>query len=62
MVPGLTEHSICRHYGDAPAAALERVFEPCIREVHGILTVLRNCMIPDAGGNSEIREIIDLLE
>ncbi len=62
MLPELTEHSICRHYGDAPSVALERVFDPCIHKAHSILIGLRNCMIPDAGSSNEIREIIDLLK
>jgi hypothetical protein len=61
--PGLGPDSYCKDYGDAPALALEVIFNKPLEELEGLLIRSRSLIVIDWSANREvhsaIRDIVD---
>jgi len=56
--PGLVAESYCKDYGDAPALALETVFDQGIEELENLLVRSRSLIVIDWNANREIHSAI----
>jgi hypothetical protein len=56
--PGLGPDSFCKDFGDAPALALESVFDPPLRDLEKVLIQTRSLLFIDWNQNREIHAVI----
>jgi hypothetical protein len=59
MFPGLGPDSVCKDFGDAPALALESVFDAPLREFDQLLVRSRSLIVIDWTYNREVSSAID---
>jgi hypothetical protein len=59
--PGLLPGSYCRDLGDAPALALEKIFDEPLAHLDNILLRSRSLIMIDWNMNREIRSVVDRL-
>lgn len=58
LFPGATPESYCRDYADAPALALQKVFEGPRAELDGLLLQTRSMIVSDVHAHREMRAAI----
>jgi hypothetical protein len=58
LFPGIGPDSICRDFGDAPALALDRIFEEAINQLSILLLRSRSLVVADWNQNLEIHDAI----
>jgi hypothetical protein len=58
LFPGLGPDSLCKDFGDAPALALETVFNQALSDLEKLLVRSRSLILIDWTANREIRSII----
>lgn len=58
MLPGAGPASTCKDLGDAPPAALERVFDPCLADLASLLDRSRSLIVADPASDAEIAEML----
>src|ERR1700730_1174532 len=58
LFPGIGPDSICRDFGDAPASALDRIFEEAINRLSILLLRSRSLVVSDWNQNLEIHDAI----
>jgi hypothetical protein len=58
LFPGASPASLCRDYGDAPALALETVFDQPLQEIERLLERSRSLIVIDWNYNREVRAVI----
>jgi hypothetical protein len=58
LFPGIGPDSICRDFGDAPALALDRIFEEVINQLSILLLRSRSLVVADWNQNLEIHDAI----
>ncbi len=58
LFPGLGPDSLCKDFGDAPALALETVFNEALSNLEKLLVRSRSLILIDWNANREIRSII----
>ena len=61
LFPGVGPDSFRRDFGDAPAGALETVFNDPLAELDALLVKSRSLIVIDWTVNREIRSVIDRL-
>jgi hypothetical protein len=59
MFPGMGPDSVCKDFGDAPALALESVFDAPLRELDQLLVRSRSLIVIDWTYNREVSSAID---
>jgi hypothetical protein len=59
MFPGLGPDSVCKDFGDAPALALESVFDVPLRELEQLLVRSRSLIVIDWTYNREVSSAIE---
>jgi hypothetical protein len=59
LFPGVGPDSFCRDFGDAPALALEKIFDEPVAEFEGLQLRSRSLVISDWPQNLEIQEAIE---
>ncbi len=58
MMPGAGPDSVCRDLGDAPSAAVEKVFDPTLDELARVLDSARSALVSDPGADAELRALV----
>ncbi len=61
MLPGVSTHSTCRDYGDAPARALQDVFQRAVAEAERLVRLTRSLIVTDWQDNREVCGVLDAL-
>jgi len=56
--PGVGPDSLCRDWGDAPAGAVHRVFDPVLEDLDPLLVESRSLIVTDWTFNREVRAVI----
>ena len=59
LFPGLGPDSVCKDFGDAPALALERVFDKPLEDLEKLLVRSRSLIVIDWNANREIHGAIN---
>jgi len=56
--PGIGPDSTCRDLGDAPAAAIEKAFDPLLGDLYALVRKVRSMIVSDPAADAELHDIV----
>ena len=58
MFPGPAWFARCKHFGDAPAGAPQRVYDGTLDGLHGLMNKTRSLIVPDQAMSREVHQVL----
>lgn len=58
MFPGPAWFARCKHFGDAPAGAPQRVYDGTLDGLHGLMNKTRSLIVPDQAMAREVHQVL----
>lgn len=57
-LPGVGPDSTCRDLGDAPADAIEKVFDPYLTDLYALVRKVRSMIVSDPAADAELHDLV----